>query len=437
MGVVYRGRATDGSPVAVKVVREDVAADPDFRARFRREVRAARAVVGTCTARLLDADADAPRPWLATEYVDGPTLADAVARSGPFPPGPALALGVGLAEALAATHAAGVVHRDLKPANVILGPDGPKLIDFGIAAMAGATHLTRTGLAIGTPGFMAPEQIALDAPIGPATDVFAWGLTVAFAATGRPPFGSSEYPQALLYKVVHGEPDLDGLPDALAGAVHAATARDPAGRPSPDRLLRMLVPGDADPYHAATTVLREVWPSLPALRPARRRGRRRALLTGAAVLLLAAVGTGAYLQVGPNQPVTVPPTVAATTPPAAAPSYEGPIDAAAERKAFTDFVFAHDGQVVRLDITQQNGEVDLSAPGAEEYLTVADSCPAGESFCGGTSFVVRGAGPATDTVFDAGHGYLAVSGRFAVTAQPGINQGYLSVVLRAVPASGT
>jgi len=171
--------------VAVKTVREDLEVDGEFRTRFRREITAARVVRGPGVARLVDADADAPSPWLATEYVPGPSLAEAVVRSGALPVGAVRAAGSALARALAAVHAAKVLHRDLKPANVLLGADGPKLIDFGIAHAFEATALTETGLVVGSPGFMSPEHLTGSRAVVPASDVFCLGAVLAFAAGGR------------------------------------------------------------------------------------------------------------------------------------------------------------------------------------------------------------------------------------------------------------
>src|SRR5438034_576062 len=184
MGRVYLGLSPGGRAVAVKVIRADLAQDSEFRARFRREVAVARTVSGLFTAPVIDADVEAPVPWLATAYVPGPSLADAVSQHGPLPAASVLALARGLAEALSAIHAAGVVHRDLKPANVLLAEDGPRLIDFGISRAIEASVLTHTGLVVGSPGFMSPEQ-AEGREVGPPSDVFSLGAVLAFAATGQ------------------------------------------------------------------------------------------------------------------------------------------------------------------------------------------------------------------------------------------------------------
>ena len=189
MGQVFLGRSAGGRPVALKVVRAHLAQDPEFRERFRREIAVARKVSGVYTSPVIDADVDGPVPWLATAYVPGPSLADAVSEHGPLPPRSVLALAAGLAEGLNAIHAAGVVHRDLKPANVLLAEDGPRVIDFGISRAVDASALTHTGLVVGSPGYMSPEQ-AEGREAGPPSDIFSLGAVLAFAATGQGPFGT-------------------------------------------------------------------------------------------------------------------------------------------------------------------------------------------------------------------------------------------------------
>jgi eukaryotic-like serine/threonine-protein kinase len=235
MGRVYLGLSPGGRAVAVKVIRAELAQDPEFRARFRREVSVARTVSGLYTAPVLDADTDGPEPWLATAYVPGPSLADAVTQHGPLPAASVLMLAAGLAEALSAIHGAGIVHRDLKPANVLLAADGPRLIDFGISRAAEASALTHTGLVVGSPGFMSPEQ-AEGRDVGPASDVFSLGAVLAFAATGQGPFGSGSTP-ALVYRVVHNPPDLDLVPDGIRPLVERCLAKDPGLRPTAATLL--------------------------------------------------------------------------------------------------------------------------------------------------------------------------------------------------------
>lgn len=242
MGTVYLG--TDGSRLAaVKVISPALAEDPTFRSRFRREIEICRRVSGGQVAELLDAGPDDPQPWLAVRYVPGPTLREAVVQHGPLAGETLRGFAIATAEALRQVHRAGVVHRDLKPSNVILTPDTPVIIDFGIAAAGEATALTATGMIIGSAGWMAPEQI-LGHQAGPPADVFSWGGLVAYAATGRPPFGEGR-PEALSYRIVHGEPDLDGLDSTLREIVGQAMDPDPQQRPSLDAILRSLA-GTAD-----------------------------------------------------------------------------------------------------------------------------------------------------------------------------------------------
>lgn len=230
MGVVYLGSDRRGQRVALKVIRPDLAEDQEFRSRFAREVSAARRIRGGCTARLVAADLEADRPWFATQYVPGPSLHDKVAEEGPLSAADVAAVGAALSEGLVAVHEAGVVHRDLKPSNILLSPKGPRIIDFGIAWATGASTLTHVGTAVGSPGFLAPEQVR-GAAVTPATDVFALGATLAYAATQDSPFGQGSS-EVMLYRVVHEEPQLQGVPDALAPLVRACLAKDPEERPS-------------------------------------------------------------------------------------------------------------------------------------------------------------------------------------------------------------
>ncbi|MEV5971144.1 serine/threonine-protein kinase [Streptomyces sp. NPDC051921] len=238
MGVVYLGSDRRGQRVALKVIRPDLAEDQEFRSRFAREVSAARRIRGGCTARLVAADLEAERPWFATQYVPGPSLHDRVAEEGPLRASDVAAIGAALSEGLVAVHEAGVVHRDLKPSNILLSPKGPRIIDFGIAWATGASTLTHVGTAVGSPGFLAPEQVR-GAAVTPATDVFSLGATLAYAAMGDSPFGHGSS-EVMLYRVVHEEPQLHGVPDALAPLVRACLAKDPEERPSTLQLSMRL-----------------------------------------------------------------------------------------------------------------------------------------------------------------------------------------------------
>ncbi|TFE26588.1 serine/threonine protein kinase [Frankia sp. B2] len=240
MGIVYLGRSRDGRPVAVKVVRTDLARQPEFLARFRREAEVAQRVARFCTAEVLEVDVEADRPYLVTEFIDGPTLADAIAANGPMAEADLERLAISVAAALTAIHAAGMIHRDLKPSNVLLSRLGPRVIDFGIArAMDSTTSLTTSTGLIGTPAFMAPEQ-ARGALVTAAADIFAWGGVVTFAGTGIGPFGKATTP-VLLYRAVHEAPKIDGLPDGLRSIVAKTMSKEPADRPTASDLYQSLL----------------------------------------------------------------------------------------------------------------------------------------------------------------------------------------------------
>jgi hypothetical protein len=325
MGVVYAGQDPSGDLVAIKLVHGDLAADPDFRARFHREADLVRRVASPCVPRFLDSDTDASQPWLATEYVAGPTLRQHVREHGPLTGAGLRAFATGVAEALRAIHTAGIVHRDLKPGNVVLAADGPKVLDFGIARALAETAITRTGGLFGTPGWVAPELLR-GGPPSPAADVFAWGALVAFAATGRSPFGTGSA-ETVAVRVLDGPPDLDGVPDDLMPLVTAATGSDPARRPTVEQALSALLgreltavggTGAADEATALVTqVLRDGWEAPPpptrvtpprsltpppeAGRPTARStarargGRRRALVAAAVAAVVLVAGGGWFL----------------------------------------------------------------------------------------------------------------------------------------------
>ena len=260
MGVVYLASGQDGRPVALKVLRPEMTDDAEFRTRFSREVTALTRVRGVCTVRVLDADTSSARPFLVTEYAEGPSLAEYVDSRGPMDPQMLYGLATGLAEALTAIHAAGIVHRDLKPSNVLLTAGGPKVIDFGIAQMLDATAVTRAGMTVGSAGYMAPEQIMGRA--GTAADIFSWAVTIAYAASGQPPFGTGTS-EVILYRILHETPDIAAVPAALHAQVAAAIDKDPHARPTAPELLSQLTRTAALPSagsgNPTQTVLAQTW----------------------------------------------------------------------------------------------------------------------------------------------------------------------------------
>ncbi|TCJ35900.1 serine/threonine-protein kinase [Parafrankia sp. BMG5.11] len=302
MGTVYLATDPAGRHVAVKVVRADMADDPEFRARFAREARHAARVPRFCTAALLTADPDGPIPYLATEYVPGPTLAAHIAQHGPLPPADAEHVAINVLTALSAIHGAGVVHRDLKPGNVILGPTGARVIDFGISRATRHDTATLTGhqVTVGTPAFMTPEQI-IGLPVTPATDLFAWGGLVIYAATGHYPFGT-DHVALVGHRVLREPPDTTGLPPALHAAVTAAMHKNPTRRPATTDLYRMLLgtaqptpdphpPAGAPPTpppRAPRTAMPQPLPAAPPPRRARGGGRRAPLVAFTATAILTA-----------------------------------------------------------------------------------------------------------------------------------------------------
>ncbi|WP_165956259.1 protein kinase domain-containing protein [Streptomyces hainanensis] len=308
MGVVYLARTVAGRQLAIKVIRREYAEDPGFRARFRREVAAARRVSGAFTAPVVDADPEGDPPWLATLYVPGGSLADRIAEHGPLPAREAARVGAQLAEALTEIHGHGLVHRDLKPGNVLLAEDGVRVIDFGITrALSDSHRLTEDGAVLGSPPFMAPEQLTGGAEVSTPADVFALGAVVAFAATGHSPFEAGGLPGgdplAVAYRVVHEEPDLGDVPPALRDLVSMCLAKDPDRRPAVASLLRMASFADT---RAQAAVVRdsEVWRSArrdddggspPAGRRRSRRWRRRLAVGAATLAVLAAAGAGVLL----------------------------------------------------------------------------------------------------------------------------------------------
>jgi serine/threonine protein kinase len=286
MGRVFLGVSAAGRPVAVKIVHAELAADPDFRARFSSEVAAARKVSGLFTALVVDADVDAGVPWLATAYVAGSSLSEAVRDCGPLTSSSLLALAAGLAKSLTAIHAAGVVHGDLKPSNVLLALDGPRVIDFGISQAAEVAPLARAGLVVGTPSFMSPEQAAGE-EVGPLSDVFSLGAVLAFAATGRKPFGAGQ-PATVLERVVREAADLEGAPAEVRPLIEQCLVKDPLRRPAAAELL-------AEVIAARSTMEPRPEPDPPAGARARsgRRRPRRGLITASAVAAIFAASSAA------------------------------------------------------------------------------------------------------------------------------------------------
>ncbi|MGI5456468.1 protein kinase domain-containing protein [Streptomyces sp. CA-249302] len=296
MGVVYLGVSASGRQVAVKVVHGPYAQEEEFRTRFRQEIAAARKVSGAFTAPVLDADPDAERPWMATLYVPGLSLAEVVAKDGPLSLRQLRTLGLGLAEALRDIHRAGLVHRDLKPGNVLMTEDGPRVIDFGISRASDNQQLTMTGNMIGTPPFMSPEQLASPREVTPASDVFSLGSLLVFAAVGTGPF-DADTPYMTGYQVMYEPPDLDGVPEELLDVILRCLDKDPAARPRPADLHRMFL---ALPESDATARERAGGATRPRPRPTPRgaattaatgTGRRRfprILLTGVGAVLAVA-----------------------------------------------------------------------------------------------------------------------------------------------------
>ncbi|MFH8931756.1 PQQ-binding-like beta-propeller repeat protein [Streptomyces pristinaespiralis] len=318
MGTVYLARTPGGRVLALKTMHAAIATDPAARSRFHLEIDAARIIGNHHGAQVVDADPTAETPWLATEYVLGPPLDDAVGLCGPLPETSVRAIGAALAGALTQLHASDVVHRDLKPSNVMITAYGPKIIDFGIARAAGDDHLTRTGAAAGTPAYMSPEQ-ATGQEHTPAGDTFALAGLLTYAATGRPPFGTGQAAD-LLYRIRYAEPDLTGLPPALAPVIGRCLGKDPAERPTTDELAAQLHDGrgqfaDHLPDPLLTDIARratDVWTHQPHRLPAPATeamsagsdgmARRSLLVGGSWALGLAAAGGGAWAWLGARDP---------------------------------------------------------------------------------------------------------------------------------------
>ncbi|MFI6032722.1 serine/threonine-protein kinase [Streptomyces sp. NPDC051315] len=307
MGVVYRGRARSGREVAVKVVHAQYAEDPVFRTRFHQEIEAVRRVSGAFTAPVVDADPEAARPWMATQYVPGCSLAQRIRDRGALRGAELRQLALGLVEALRDIHRAGVVHRDLKPANVLMAGDGPRVIDFGISRAAENHTLTETGQMIGTPPFMSPEQLTDARTVGPASDVFSLGALLVYATTGRGPF-DADSPYLTAYRVVHDEPVLDGVGEPLRAVLARCLAKSAADRPGLDDLARefgrvLPEPEAGDPPTVTLRPPLSAGPGpasrTPSPPPSGRRSRLRRLPVLAGVAGVLALALTGYLVVGP------------------------------------------------------------------------------------------------------------------------------------------
>jgi outer membrane protein assembly factor BamB len=315
MGHVYLAASASGRAVAVKVIRPEFSAEPGFRRRFRAEVDAARAVSGAFTTPVVDADPDGQPPWLATAYVAGPSLQEAVRADGPLPEQSLRVLGAGIAEALLAVHRAGLIHRDLKPGNILLAGDGPRVIDFGISRALDATSHTVDGEILGSAGYMSPEHAAgLD--LTPASDVFSFGAVLAYAARGEGAFGTGPF-QVLLFRALHEAPQLDRVPPALADLVAACLHKDPGQRPPVDWLARQLAgtPGVSGwlPPNLRNAVWQREQEQTVAIAAARRPVvSRRAVLIGGSALLTAGVAAGAYAILAPSRGTPAAPQLAWT-----------------------------------------------------------------------------------------------------------------------------
>ncbi len=414
MGVVYLG-FQGRRPLAIKVLRRELAESRAFRVRFGREIAAASRVEATCTAAFVSGDADADPPYFAIEYVPGPTLEAYVAERGPLHGDALRALAVGIADGLAAIGRAGLVHRDLKPTNVLMTPTGPKVIDFGVAAGDDTLGLTQTGQRIGTPKWMAPEQVQGGA-VTPATDVFAWGALVAFAGTALPPFGTGDS-EAVLYRVVHATPTVAELDPVIGPLVERALAKEPDQRPSVEEIVKVLLEGDTtDPSTAASDVsalLDRAWPhevppddaSFPTagqLRHYRRRRRPLVAIAALALVLIATAGTVYAIERSPSKPkpAAAPGLFALTTQapssttfaPTTSSSAEPATTIPAATKVSVFQVFAHDGGPAPERCGASTADVSRSDayrcfPGVNEVArSIGDPCFT-DGFAGGTKLL--------------------------------------------------
>ncbi|MQY02938.1 serine/threonine-protein kinase [Actinomadura macrotermitis] len=405
-GIVYAARGPAGETVAVKLLRSGFGDDRDARARFLRELETAKRVARFCTAAVLDADVAGDRPYIVSEYVDGPSLQAVVRDQGPRGGGALERLAVGTATALVTIHQAGVVHRDLKPHNVLLGSDGPRVIDFGIARALDGVTLTASGV-VGTPAYMAPEQLSGERA-GPPADVFAWAGTMVFASCGRPPFGDDNMP-AVIGRILHGTPELGGLAGPLRDLAARCLDKDPARRPAASEVLRALLgeqapqgdgtlppatllagaavaeqPPTAPPFAQPTVRQHAYPPAEPARREPARRNTGTVVAVSAAVIAVAAAVVVAVLALKGSQAKDEPKAAAAppssppasSPAPASAPPASTPSEATSDPAAPPGFSAAYAGRWGG-QVKQNDGKVfpvDLTLPagarqGAVTYPT--------------------------------------------------------------------
>ncbi|HEY6296964.1 MAG TPA: serine/threonine-protein kinase [Streptosporangiaceae bacterium] len=373
MGVVYLGAAEDGRPVAVKVLRPQLAEDREFRTRFGREVAALVRVEGVCTVRVIEADTTAARPFLVTEYAEGPSLAEYIQARGALSAPMLYGLATGLAEALTAIHAAGIVHRDLKPSNVLLTGTGPKVIDFGIAQALDATSLTRPGITIGSTGFQAPEQIT-GGRTGTASDIFAWGVTIVYAACGQPPFGTGT-PESIIFRILHAVPDLISVPAEVRPLVAVTLAKDPGNRPSARELLDSLTKTSAQPVHATQTILAQTWlapgPGPAARPPAPKPSAESAFAPTAETPVPAAFRATEPPQPAPGRPPGRPPQDWPDQPPAGLPPKRGGRRRTVIVTLILALVVAAGGTAIGLALARHPNKPNGGSPGSPAASTPA------------------------------------------------------------------
>lgn len=460
MGSVYLCVDDDERLAAVKTVNTWLS-DSDFRARFRREVAISAKVSGPQVAEVLGHDLDASTPWLALRYVPGPTLAEVISRRGPLNERDLRSLAVGLMQGLALIHAVGITHRDLKPSNVIWHDRMPVIIDFGISRSSGGTAITSTAQTIGTAGWMAPEQI-LGGPAASPADVFAWAAVVSYAATGRPPFGTGSV-ESLTYRVIHTEPDLQGVPDGLHPVVAAGLRKEPRERPDPATILSALAGGTGVSLEPPTLPKPSAAP--PTLITPRRSARRRGVVITvglvAATVVFGAAGAGLIALLGHKTDAGAPSASSQVTPrrPSQNASSEAVANPAATSKVasdaeptpelqmtivpFTDdvdelttFLAEHQQEAVVLDIAVSEppgGTVEdavyYSPKGEPANFTIRPS----QAGYGGVELVIQDFASTPDASMYWMRGEMYLQGRFAVQGDGGMHQGVESFGLRALP----